>query len=139
MSGWHIAHLVFLSAWGGLILGEAAVEFPARSSESLKAAAARFHYWMDLFVEIPLLLGVVLTGGVLFGRAGWSPLLGIKAACGLAAVAANVMCVVMVIRRSKARPDSVDALTQWIFRAPAIGIPFALVALGIGAHRAGWI
>jgi len=63
---------------------------------------ARFHYYLDIVLEAPLLLGVVLTGTVLLLQTQPDAALWVKVAAGLGAVVSNVVCVVVVIRRDRA-------------------------------------
>jgi len=59
-------HLVMLSLWGGVVATEAVIEvYPFRQRE-LHTATIRFHYWIDLLVELPLVLAVIATGSALF-------------------------------------------------------------------------
>jgi ABC-type molybdate transport system permease subunit len=65
-----MAHLIVLSMWGGVVATEAVIEiFPFRRRE-LHAATIRFHYWIDLLVELPLVLAVIATGIVLLCAGG---------------------------------------------------------------------
>ncbi len=139
MEPWHAAHLVALALWGGFVAAEGIVELASRSAEEVRHAA-KLHYWMDVLVEVPLLGAVLVTGSVLALRA-WplSSLLGVKIACGLVAVAANLWCVAHVIARHR-RADDAELLRrhgQRVRLTATIGVPFAVVALYVGfAHFA---
>jgi len=133
VSGWHIAHLLVLGLWGGLVLAETVVELSARDDEGIRVAA-RIHYWIDVSIELPLLAGVLLTGAVLTARA-W-PLSHVhvaKIALALFAIGCNLYCAVHVLLRHR-RADAVDALrhhntrVRWSF----LGLPAGLGALTIG-------
>ena len=51
-----MVHLMMLCLWGGVVATEAVIEvFPFRRRE-LHPAAISFHYWIDLLVELPLVL-----------------------------------------------------------------------------------
>ncbi len=131
----HTAHLVVLSAWGGLVAAEGVLEVGARDDEAL-AHATRQHFWLDLLVEAPLLLGVLVTGALLTLRSlPLTSLHALKVGAGLVAVAANVYCVAVVVRRYVARADRV-AVRRHSARirlvAPTIGLPFAAVAAYVG-------
>ena len=138
-SGWHLAHLLCLAAWGGLGAGEAVLEILGRKKSSLAAPVARLHFWMDLLVELPLLLGVGLTGGVLLHGVAFEGLLLVKVLAGLGAVVSNLACLALVVHRARLGPAaSSEATTRWIFRTAIFGMPLALVALYLGGRSAGW-
>lgn len=93
-------HLIVLSLWGGVVATEAVIElYPFRKRE-LHPAAIRFHYWIDLLVELPLVLAVIVTGTALalsmdeLTRLHW-----IKILFGATAVAINLFCIAVVVRR----------------------------------------
>jgi hypothetical protein len=58
----HVAHLMTLGIWLGIVMTEALFEFSGSDADSLRAAA-RFHYTVDLFGELPVLSAV----GTVFG------------------------------------------------------------------------
>src|SRR6478672_8802223 len=99
MEPFHVAHLVLLGMWLGVVITEVLFEFAGSDADSLRAAA-RFHYNVDAFGELPILLVVLVTGTVLTVRA-WplSPLLVVKIGASLVAVAANLVCAMWVFQR----------------------------------------
>jgi hypothetical protein len=131
---WHLAHLVSLGLWGGLVAGEIVVELVSRSDDE-RRHAAKLHYWMDLLVELPLLAAVVLTGVVLVAHA-WplSTVHWVKIGGGLIAVGANLWCVAHVIARYRRANDAqaLRAHGRRIIAAAFVGVPFAAVALYLG-------
>ena len=50
----HVAHLIVLGMWLGVVITEVLFEFAASDGESLRVAA-RFHYKVDKFGELPIL------------------------------------------------------------------------------------
>ncbi len=104
-----MGHLIALSLWGGVVATEAVIEvYPFRKPE-LHPAAVRFHYWIDLLVELPLVLVVIATGVAL--ALSVSPLTGlhvVKFLLAGAAVAVNLFCIVVVVRRGR-RLEAGDA------------------------------
>jgi hypothetical protein len=119
--------------WLGVVITEVLFEFTASDPESLRAAA-RFHYTVDAFGELPILLAVVVTGTVLLVRA-WplTPLHLIKIALSLAAVAANVVCTLWVFQRR--RVTDVNVLLGFrrrIWTLAAVGAVCAAPALYLG-------
>jgi len=107
-------HLIMLSMWGGVVATEAVIEvFPFRKRE-LHASTIRFHYWIDLLVELPLVLGVIATGVVLFFLTDpVTPFHLIKIGLGGAAVAVNLFCIVVVVRRGKRLERHPDDPSLW--------------------------
>jgi len=129
----HVAHLMVLGMWLGIVITEALFEFSGSDAESLRAAA-RFHYTVDMFGELPILFLVLITGTLLAVRA-WplSPLLVTKIAASLVAVAANLVCAVWVVQRR--RIEDVDALLGFrrrIWSTAAVGVVFGTIALYLG-------
>ncbi len=127
-----MAHLIFVSAWGGVVLGETVLEL-APGGEDAERMIARVHFWIDMLVELPLIVAVVGTGAALAARV-WppSPLLWAKLAAGLVAAAANLYCVGAVVLRTRA-PDA-QSRRRWTqrVRLSALAIPFAAAAAGLG-------
>ena len=143
MDPWSDAHLLALGAWAGLVAAEVVVELGGRLETEHRNAVARFHHLIDRYAEIPLLVAIVVTGLGLLGQAALDATLALKVACALGAIGANAYCAVIVIRRGHAArrgddPAVIDALTAGVFRTVYVGVPLALVALGIGGSRAGW-
>ncbi len=97
-------------------------------------AAARLHYWIDLTVEIPLVVMVLVTGALLAQRS-WplTPLLWIKIGAGAVAITSNLACSAVVIARYRRRADPVAVRRlHALVRLSALGIPFGAVAAYIG-------
>src|SRR5262249_14143032 len=120
-------------------------EWVARRDERLQAAAGRFHYFIDVWVELPLLSGVLLTGAVLLVRSEITPVRLTKIALGLGAIAANAACFGMVRRRHLAEIRGAQttqtraAQSREYFRWLLLGFPPGFVALLLGMRGAGWI
>jgi predicted signal transduction protein with EAL and GGDEF domain len=99
MEPFHVAHLVALGMWLGVVITEVLFEFAASDADSLRAAA-RFHYNVDKFGELPILFAVLITGTILAVRA-WplTPLHYIKIAASLIAVGCALICTLWVFQR----------------------------------------
>ena len=129
----HIAHLIVLGMWLGVVITEVLFEFAASDAESLRAAA-RFHYNVDKFGELPILFAVLITGTILTVRA-W-PLTSlhlVKIAASLVAVGANLICTMWVFQRR--RIEDMQALLGFrrrIWTLAAVGVVFATPALYLG-------
>jgi len=135
-------HLMVLSLWGGVVATEAVVEiYPFRHRE-MHPSAIRLHYWIDLLVEAPLVLAVVVTGvWLLLLTDPVTPLHLVKVAFAGAAVAVNLFCIAVVVRRGR-RPDrgeSDDRLwraSRVVLACFAVGLLCAGVAATVGFNLA---
>ena len=132
-----IVHLAALALWGGMVLAEAVVELVPLSRRELLQPGADFHYYIDLCVEIPLLSLVVATGALNLLSVPITALLLVKLSAAAVAVAAQVACVVLVVRRHRlagAPAPALDALHRRIIACALVGVPFALAAAAIGLY-----
>lgn len=124
---------MLVTLWAGLALAEGVLELGA-SDDKLRALVARQHFQLDVFLEAPLLLGVLTTGAALLVRS-WppSPLLASKMVAGLLTVAANTACIVAVVQRHRHAEDPV-ALRVWSHRVrvSALAAPFFIFAAAMG-------
>jgi hypothetical protein len=125
-------HLVVVSAWLGLVAGESVLEQFGRNEASRRLVAV-VHGWIDIFFEGPLVLAVLVTGCLLLAR-DWpaNPLLLVKVGCGLIAVIANLVCIVVVNLRMKSTDDARVRTLAWYVKLTGLAIPFAVAALIIG-------
>ena len=133
MEPFHAVHLIVLGMWLGVVITEVLFEFTASDADSLRAAA-RFHYNVDKYGELPILIAIVVTGAILAARA-WplTPLHYVKIALSLIAVALAVICTTWVFRRRGV--DDVNALLGYrrrIWTLAAAAAVFATPALYLG-------
>jgi hypothetical protein len=129
----HVAHLVALGIWLGVVIAEVLFEFTGSDADSLRAAA-RFHYNVDKFGELPILFAVLVTGTILAVRA-WplTPLHVVKIAASLASVGAAFVCTLWVFQRR--RIEDVNLLLGFrrrIWTLAAVAAAFATPALYLG-------
>lgn len=131
MTWLRLLHFGVLCAWAGVVAVEGVIELTDRQDAP---TATRLHYLIDVLLEGPLLLIVLVTGAALLiqGQA-WSFLLAVKIGCGLVAVAANLACVGFVVVRYRRRDDE-GARRYWsrYVRLSIVALPFALVAAYLG-------
>jgi uncharacterized membrane protein len=135
-------HLAFAGIWLGCVLTEALFERAllgqGRAQELILAA---LHKRVDLIVEIPAFLAVLVTGVLMLGSAAPSSALHVKIGFGLLAIIANVYCVWLVFRRFRAAAEndwekfsSIDHRQhQW----GAVVLAGIIAALGIGIYLSG--
>jgi hypothetical protein len=129
----HVAHLMALGIWLGIVTTEALFEFSGSDPDSLRAAA-RFHYTVDLFGELPILAAVIVTGVMLTARIEtMTVLLQVKIAAALVAIGSNLICAVWVVQRRRVTdPVVLMAFRRKIWMTAAVGVVFGTAALAIG-------
>jgi len=133
----HLIHLVMLALWGGVVATEMVIEVLPFRHPDLHPAAIRFHFWIDLLVELPLVIAVAVTGSTLLFLVDEITVQHVvKIAFGCAAIAVNLFCIVVVVRRG-CRLDTAEEPVLW--RASRIvlvcfvaGLAFATVAATLG-------
>ena len=133
MEPFHVAHLVALGIWLGVVITEVLFEFAGSDADSLRAAA-RFHYNVDKFGELPILVAVLVTGTILAVRA-WplTPLHLIKIAASLIALGCALVCTLWVFRRRGIEDaDVLLGLRRRIWSLAAVAAVFATPALYLG-------
>jgi hypothetical protein len=133
MEPYHLAHLVALGMWLGVVITDVLFEFAGSDADSLRAAA-RFHYNVDKFGELPILFAVLITGTILAVRA-WplTPLHFMKIAMSLVAVGSALICTLWVFQRR--RIEDVNVLLRFrrrIWTLAAVAAVFATPALYLG-------
>lgn len=135
-------HLAAAGIWLGCVLTEALFERAllgrGREQELLLAG---LHKRVDLIVEIPAILIVLVTGGLMLQGAAPGALLHTKIAFGLLAVVANAYCVWLVFRRfGQASSGDWDAFARTDHLQHQIGaivLVGILAALSIGLYLYG--
>ena len=135
-------HLVMLSLWGGVVATEAVIElYPFRHREQ-HAATIRLHYWIDLLVEAPLVLAVAATGGLLLLSIDRITALHlVKVGFAGAAIAVNVFCIAVVVRRGRRLERGGEEASLWrssriVLACFAVGLGCAAVAATLGFRLA---
>jgi len=135
-------HLVSIGLWLGCVLTEALFErtLLGRGREQ-ELLLARLHKRVDLVVEIPAFLVVLVTGVFMLPMGSGSLLLHAKIGFGLLAMAANVYCVWLVFRRfAHASAGNWEGFARADYlqhKVGAIVLVGILIALGIGLYLHG--
>ena len=130
-----MVHVLAAGLWLGCVLTEVFFE-RALAAPPTREALATLHYRVDLFIELPVFLIVLLTGGAMLHTAQPTPALHVMMGFGLIAILANVYCVWLVIRRRKyalagdtAGYERADHLQHKVGAVVLLGI---LLAMGAG-------
>jgi hypothetical protein len=109
-----MVHLVVLALWGGVVATEAVIEIVPFRRREMHGATIRFHYWIDLLVELPLVVAVIATGTVLFFSLDpMTPIHFVKVGLGGAAIAVNLFCIVVVVKRGRRLEREADNGSLW--------------------------
>lgn len=133
-----VLHFVVVAIWFGVLGTEFVLELLPLRRPELRPAAVEFHFWIDLILELPLLLAVLITGGYLATHRPMDLRLAVKLTAALMAIGANLFCFAVVVVRHRASPEKAAELTHLV-HASGLGVPAGLVALYIGLGYAGWI
>lgn len=136
------AHLMLLCLWAGIVLAEGVIELLPLRRPIYRNAAVSMHLWIDVLIEFPVIVGVLLTGVLLLKGHPWDVRLVLKVGAGCAAILANLACMGIVIRRAwvqwrRRGPRRVLCLTRAIILSAAIGLPFAVASAILGFLLAG--
>ncbi len=134
-----LLHFVLVAMWGGLVAAEVVLELLPVWRPELRQPADVFHYYIDLWVELPLLAGVLATGLLLLRGHSVDARLAAKLAGAGIALGANLVCVAMVIVRHRGRAELAAGRTRIVHGTAMVGIPGGLVALYLGLGYAGWL
>lgn len=137
-------HLSFVGIWLGCVLTETLFERAllgkGRDQELILAA---LHKRVDVIVEVPAFVVVLITGALMYPTAGAHGLLDIKVGVGLLAVIANVYCVWLVMQRATAAKegawDRFSRLDHKQHRYGAVVLGAIVLALAIGIYRYGGV
>lgn len=112
----------------------------ANQSKEVKKIVAQLHYWVDLVIEIPASIGVLLTGGKLLHDLGVNGdrVLAAKATVGMTAVAFNFGYFTQVYRRYQAAIkddwEDFDLENKWQQKLSKGVFHSLLVTLGLGLY-----
>ena len=138
-----LVHLFAVAFWLGCVAVEVVVEQVGLRRADLRSAVPQLHFYVDRYVEIPAFSTVLVTGVMLFdaGRFTGDWVYATKVICGLLAVGANVFSIYPVIKRKYAADAgdraAVRRYGKLLDATVPVGVPAALIALGIGLHWAG--
>ena len=127
-------HLILVSAWFGVIAAEAVVESYGRDAASRRLIAV-IHGWIDVLFELPIVIVVLITGGILLVQAWPAPtLLLFKVALGLTGIIANLICIPLVRMRMHETDDKrVKQLSRKI-QLTGLAIPIGIAAFILGIY-----
>lgn len=137
-------HLILLGLWGGCVAVEMVLEFSTGNDIKKKHHTAQLHYLIDIYVELPILIMVLLSGLFLLSISRLTdPLYAAKVVAGLFPVVINFLCIIPVVKRKRASDKNdepqMDRNTKLIYLAFFTGLAGAMISLGLGMYFLGII
>ena len=97
-----VGHLCLIAAIIGVISTEGVMEIYPYLKKDLHHSAIRFHVWIDILVELPIVLGIIGTGigmAILLDKLTMLHL--IKITCASIAGLLTISCIWRVLRRNR--------------------------------------
>ncbi len=98
-----VVHLAFISVFIGLYAAEAVLELYAHyhpQDEAAHRATITLHYWIDVLIEIPVVLGIVVSGILMATLVEeLTALHWVKIAAVVSFLAIAVICPIEVVKR----------------------------------------
>jgi hypothetical protein len=131
-------HLFSVAAWLGVVMTELVIEVYPYKNRGLYLSTIHFHYWIDLLVELPLVLLLLGSGIVLiFLNASLDLPHILKIVTGLIPVVACFSGICIVIRRANALKAGKKVEDLWggsrnIVIVVLIASPFFGLSFGLG-------
>jgi hypothetical protein len=125
-------HFLSVCLWAGLLAAETVMELHPRSVQAA-GPIATIHKWIDLLFEGPIVLLVLITGGLLLAS-HWPapPLLLAKVGLALVPIAANLYCIPLVLGRANTTDEDRARRLSRRIKMTGATIPFGIAAFIIG-------
>jgi putative copper export protein len=140
MNGMLMLHVAAIAFWIGVVGAEFVIERSRADSKPHGFAVAHNHFWIDVFLELPAVAVVLISGAWLLCDTAWTPLLAVKVTVGVLAAVSNIVCIVPVAtRRRAATQQQLDAVirhSRSIDRITVFSLPASVVAMVIGFYLA---
>lgn len=135
-----VLHILGVGLWLGCAGAETLLEIVGERKPELRRTVIRLHYWIDLVVELPVVLLALVTGLALAAQVpadgGWDQA---KRIIGLIALIANLGAIGAVIARERAARTGDErtlARRQSLFGTlVVVAAPAAVTALVIALAR----
>lgn len=129
-------HVCVFCFWLGIIAVETLIERQRFMGRQETLNAAQYHYQIDVYLEVPAFIILLLTGMMMLDPNQLSGWYLVKVICGVMAVGINAWCVLPVIQRKNAADvgnlGEVIRFSEMIDKALPMGLPFGLAALVLG-------
>lgn len=133
----HTIHFLIVGMWVGLVGAEIILEWTCRDGAAARTAA-EVHFWLDLLIEAPIVVGVCITGGVLLVDA-WppEPLLWVKLVLAAIPVVSCTYSIIVVLQRHRHLEDPAALAAgrrRILLSALAAGPALVALYLGLRLH-----
>ncbi len=133
-----VAHLIILGLWGGIVTTEVVLEMYHRKHPEAHMSVIKLHFWIDLLVELPLIICMAASGIfllTLIETITWLHI--VKISLGSAAIISNLYCVYAVVKRARVLDLNIEdsilfRLSNVVFACGATGIPIGVIVFGMG-------
>lgn len=133
-------HLFAAAFWFGVLGVEFILEQGRTRSRDHGYAVADIHYHIDLYLETPAFITVLVTGLIMLNGHPLTGLYLIKVCAGFIAILGNVGCVYAIVRRKwAARVNDFAGLVKYSYmvdKLSAVAVPAGFTALFIGFYLA---
>lgn len=133
-------HLFAAAFWFGVLGVEFILEQGRTRCKEHGYAVADIHYNIDLYLETPAFVMVLITGLIMSNGQPLTGLYFVKVCAGLIAIAGNIGCVYAIVRRKwAARVKNFGGLVKYSYmvdRLSAVAVPAGFMALFIGFYLA---
>ncbi len=133
-------HLFACAFWFGVLGVEFILEQGRTRSRDHGYAVADIHYNVDLYLEAPAFITVLITGLMMSNGHPLTGLYLVKVCAGLTAILGNVGCIYAIVRRKwAARVNDFNGLVKYSYmvdKLSAMAVPAGFTALFIGFHLA---
>lgn len=96
-----IIHLIALGIWIGVVGAEFAIEFDGMKDDESHIRASKLHYITDIWVEIPAITAVLVTGVLMLNGNHLAGVFLYKITFALLTILFNIICVYAVFKRRK--------------------------------------
>lgn len=132
-----LLHTLAIGGWLGVVAAEVVLEVMRSRNKALRAPVARLHFYIDIYVEKPLILLAAGSGAWLLWKlpvppSGW---LQVKIIAGGIGMTLNMLGIWQVVMRHNATNDADDAAVERadkiIIGTGLAAVPCVLLALGI--------
>jgi len=134
-----IVHLIAIGIWLGVVGAEFAIEFDGMKDEKSYIKASKMHYLTDIWIEVPAITIVLVSGLLMLNESHLSGVFFYKVVFAILAILFNIICVYAVFRRRRfALVADLDGMksTDTAMKIGGLVIPTFLIALVLAVYIA---
>lgn len=134
-----VIHLIALGIWIGVVGAEFAIEFDGMKDDESHIRASKMHYLTDLWIEIPAITTVLITGLLMLNESHLAGVFLYKIIFAVLAIIFNIICVYAVFKRRKfTLALDIEGMrsTDTAMKIGGLVIPTFLIAFILGIYLA---